>query len=73
MSIIGASATELLQRLDRGDISSVEITRAYLGWIARHDGQVQAFLHVDQDQALARARACDQQDRKSTRLNSSHT
>jgi aspartyl-tRNA(Asn)/glutamyl-tRNA(Gln) amidotransferase subunit A len=60
MSIIGATASELLQRLERGDLSAVETTTAYLDAIALNDPRVKAFLHVDWDDAIAQARAVDQ-------------
>jgi aspartyl-tRNA(Asn)/glutamyl-tRNA(Gln) amidotransferase subunit A len=59
MSIIGATAAELLLRLERGDVSSVEVTTACLDAIAARDAQVKAYLHVDRDRALAQAQAVD--------------
>lgn len=60
MSIIGATAGELLQRLERGDVSCVEVTTAYLDSIALNDNRIKAFLHVDWDYAMAQARAVDE-------------
>jgi aspartyl-tRNA(Asn)/glutamyl-tRNA(Gln) amidotransferase subunit A len=68
MSIIGATAVELLKRLDRGDVQSVEIVAAYLDEIARNDGRVNAFLHVDRERALAQARAIDEKRRAGERI-----
>jgi aspartyl-tRNA(Asn)/glutamyl-tRNA(Gln) amidotransferase subunit A len=45
--------------LDRGAISSVELTQALLNRIAAVDPQIRAFLTVTADQALAAARAAD--------------
>ncbi|MFN0055497.1 MAG: Asp-tRNA(Asn)/Glu-tRNA(Gln) amidotransferase subunit GatA [Planctomycetales bacterium] len=59
MSIIGATAGELLSRFERGDLTSVEATTALLDAIAVNDGRVQAFLHVDWDDAIGQARAID--------------
>ena len=39
------------------DISAVEVTQAHLDRIAKVDGQVHAFLHVDAEGALAAAAA----------------
>ncbi len=39
-----------------GDLSPVELVRAYLERIARLDGQLNAFITLTQDSALARAR-----------------
>ncbi|WP_456994241.1 Asp-tRNA(Asn)/Glu-tRNA(Gln) amidotransferase subunit GatA [Geodermatophilus sp. SYSU D01105] len=52
-------ATELGRRLAAGEVSSVELTRAYLDRIAAEDGAVGAYLHVDPEAALARAGEVD--------------
>ncbi|MBI5757078.1 MAG: Asp-tRNA(Asn)/Glu-tRNA(Gln) amidotransferase subunit GatA [Planctomycetales bacterium] len=59
MSILGATTNELRVRLERGDVTSVDVTTAYLDQIAVHDAQVQAFLLVDRDAALEQARDVD--------------
>ncbi len=59
MSLTEQSATELLQLLNQGKISSVELTQSYLDQIDAKDSQVGAFLHVDADAALARAADID--------------
>jgi aspartyl-tRNA(Asn)/glutamyl-tRNA(Gln) amidotransferase subunit A len=59
MSILQATATELLQRLQSGELSSVEITGEFLKQIDRHDGRVHAFLQLDAEGALARAGEID--------------
>ena len=56
MSLIDRSATALLTDLESRKLSSVELTRAYLDQIQKHDGKVKAFLLVDVDAALARAK-----------------
>ena len=53
------TATEHLADLTAGRISSVELTRAYLDQIDRHDSRVRAFLRVDPQAALARAEEID--------------
>ncbi|MDB5389158.1 MAG: gatA [Planctomycetaceae bacterium] len=60
MSIIGATAGDLLSRMDRGELSSVEVTTAYLDRIAEFDAKVGAFLSVDRDGALKQAAVVDQ-------------
>lgn len=60
MSILEHSATQLLDLLDRGELTSVEITRAYLDQIERRDGQVRAFLRVTRDDALRQAELVDE-------------
>jgi aspartyl-tRNA(Asn)/glutamyl-tRNA(Gln) amidotransferase subunit A len=58
------SLVEACRLLERGDISSRELTLAALERIAALDGQIHAFLHVDADGALQQA---DQADRKRKR------
>lgn len=45
--------------LRKGEISSVELTRAYLDRITALDAQIQAYLTVTEDQALAQAQDAD--------------
>jgi len=59
MSILGATTGELLARLDRGDVSAVEVTTAYLDQIASLDDRVGAFLHVEREGALQQAASVD--------------
>ncbi len=59
MSFLDHTATELVADLTAGRTASVELTRAYLDQIERHDGQVKAFLRVDPAAALARAEEID--------------
>jgi aspartyl-tRNA(Asn)/glutamyl-tRNA(Gln) amidotransferase subunit A len=59
MSLIEQSASQQLQALQAGAISSVELTRTYLDRIAAVDGRVGAFLRVDADGALAQAADVD--------------
>jgi aspartyl-tRNA(Asn)/glutamyl-tRNA(Gln) amidotransferase subunit A len=59
MSLTDLSASELIRDLHVRKLSSVELTRAYLDQIQQHDGKVKAFLLVDPDAALARAKEID--------------
>ncbi len=59
MSIAGATAGELLARMERGDITSADVTAAYLDVIDSHDGEVRAFVQVDRESALSQAREVD--------------
>jgi aspartyl-tRNA(Asn)/glutamyl-tRNA(Gln) amidotransferase subunit A len=59
MALIDQTATELLTQLSCGQITSVQLTRAFLEQIRRHDGTVKAFLRVDSQAALARAEEID--------------
>ncbi len=58
--LIRKSAAELAGLLAAGDITSVELTQAYLHRIAAVDGSINAFLHVNTDEALAVAGEVDQ-------------
>ena len=57
--ILTATAAELGRRIAARELTSVEVTRAFLDQIARVDGDVHAFLHVDAEGALAQAAAVD--------------
>lgn len=59
MSLVDESAVELLELLAKGEVLSVEVTRAYLDRIAAFDQKIGAFLRVDADAALARAEDVD--------------
>src|SRR4051812_17258406 len=59
MSILHRSATELLRDLESRSVSSVELTRRYLDQIREHDRKIKAFLLVDSDSALTRAKGID--------------
>src|SRR6478672_1852510 len=60
MSLIDRSAAELLSALQARRVASVELTRAYLDQIQKHDAKIKAFLLVDPDAALARAKEIDE-------------
>lgn len=59
MSIIGATTGELLSRLERGELTSVELTTAYLDRISQQDDRVAAFLTVNGEDALLQAADVD--------------
>ncbi|GAA3945766.1 Asp-tRNA(Asn)/Glu-tRNA(Gln) amidotransferase subunit GatA [Microbacterium soli] len=56
--IIRLQASELAEKLRAGEVSSVDATRAHLNRIAAVDGDVHAFLHVN-EHALAAAAEID--------------
>ncbi|HEV7222686.1 MAG TPA: amidase, partial [Pirellulales bacterium] len=68
MSLIAATAVELLGRLEAGEVSSAEVTRACLDQIKTHDAQVGAFLRDDSQRALEQAERIDQRRKKGERL-----
>src|SRR6185312_15612886 len=49
-----------LRDLEARKISSVDLTRAYLEQIQKHDAKIKAFLLVDPDAALAGAKEVDE-------------
>ncbi|PJE95907.1 Asp-tRNA(Asn)/Glu-tRNA(Gln) amidotransferase GatCAB subunit A [Streptomyces carminius] len=53
------TAAETAARIASGETSAVEVTEAHLARIEAVDEKVHAFLHVDREGALARARAVD--------------
>ena len=57
--LIHKSATELAGLVAAGEVSAVEVTRAHLDRIAAIDDRVHAFLHVDDEGALAAANHVD--------------
>ncbi|MDQ1550702.1 MAG: aspartyl-tRNA(Asn)/glutamyl-tRNA(Gln) amidotransferase subunit, partial [Actinomycetota bacterium] len=52
------TAAELAEKLDSGEVSSVEVTQSHLDRIAAVDGGVHAFLHLN-DKALETAASVD--------------
>ncbi len=55
------SVAELSRELESGKISSVELTREFLDRIKAEDGQYNSFITVTEDQAMADAKAADEQ------------
>ncbi len=64
MSLIDLSATQLLSQLESSEVTAVEVTRAFLDQIERHDAEVGAFLRVDSQAALRQAAEIDQKRRR---------
>ena len=56
--LISLSASTLAEKLQSGEVSSVEVTQAHLDRIAEVDGDIHAFLHISRD-ALATAAEVD--------------
>jgi aspartyl-tRNA(Asn)/glutamyl-tRNA(Gln) amidotransferase subunit A len=57
--LLKKSAAEIAAHVARGDVSAVEIARASLAAIAKHEPALHAFLYVDAEGALASAAAVD--------------
>ena len=60
-SLKNSSLTELSAGLKAGDFSSVELTQYYLDRIAKYDTDLNAFITVTEEQALAGAKTADEQ------------
>jgi aspartyl-tRNA(Asn)/glutamyl-tRNA(Gln) amidotransferase subunit A len=58
--LIHKTAAELSEMLAAGTTTSVEITQAHLDRIAAVDGDLNAFLHVNNEVSLAAAKASDE-------------
>ncbi|MBT4694185.1 MAG: Asp-tRNA(Asn)/Glu-tRNA(Gln) amidotransferase subunit GatA [Planctomycetaceae bacterium] len=59
MSIISKSATQQREMLRTGELTSVELTTAYLKQIKSRESAVKAFVHLDEQQALDAAQQVD--------------
>ena len=57
--LITLTAGQMAAKLQAGDITSVELTRAHLDRIAAVDGELNAFLHVNAEEALETAAEVD--------------
>ncbi len=62
--LIYTPATELLRRLQEGEISAVELTQAYVDAIATREQRIGAYLRVEAERALQQAIAIDDRRRK---------
>src|SRR5262245_58022345 len=58
------TACELLELMAKGDATAEAVTQSFLQSIRERDGRIRAFLHVDEAQALAQARAVDAKRRR---------
>ena len=62
------SAAEMASAFAKGEVSAVELTRAHLDRIAAVDGEVKAFLYVDEAGALSQAESVDQRRKSGEKL-----
>jgi aspartyl-tRNA(Asn)/glutamyl-tRNA(Gln) amidotransferase subunit A len=58
--VLDSSLAELQAALAAKEVSSVELTRAFLARIRQLDGALNAFVVVDEETSLAQARAADE-------------
>jgi aspartyl-tRNA(Asn)/glutamyl-tRNA(Gln) amidotransferase subunit A len=66
--MIERTATELSQRMARGEITSEAVTTEFLKSIKQRDEKVRAFLHVEESAALSQAAAVDAKRKRNERL-----
>ncbi|MBT7254101.1 MAG: Asp-tRNA(Asn)/Glu-tRNA(Gln) amidotransferase subunit GatA [Planctomycetaceae bacterium] len=59
MSIISKSATQQREMMRTGELTSVELTTAYLEQIRSRESAVKAFVHLDEQQTLDAAQQID--------------
>jgi len=62
------TASEILERQLRGDLTAEAITTSFLDNIEKTDGRVRAFLHVDDESALVTAREIDAKRKRGEKL-----
>ena len=67
MEICKLTVHELVDLLEKGEITSEEITRAYIDRIKEVDPKVKAYISVLEEDAIAKAKKIDE-DRKSGKL-----
>ncbi len=60
MTLYDLSLTELRKQLDAGEITSEQVTQEYLDHIAATNENINAFITICKEEALADARAADQ-------------
>lgn len=59
MELYELTVHELIEKLEKGEITSEEITKSYFDRIQEKDGQVKAYVSTLQEQALAKAKKID--------------
>ena len=62
--MLNSTLLELAGALEARQVSSVELTRQFLGRIARLNGELNAFITVDEERSLAQARRADERRAK---------
>lgn len=62
--LISKTIKELSEALDKKDVSSVEITKAYLAQVKKEEPKIHAFLAVTEKEALAAAAESDARRKK---------
>jgi aspartyl-tRNA(Asn)/glutamyl-tRNA(Gln) amidotransferase subunit A len=68
MDILNLSVKELSKKLASGELTSIEITKAYLEQIKKVDNDIHAFLTVSEKEALAAAQESDARRKEGSTL-----
>jgi len=63
MKLYESTVHELVDKLEKGEVTSEEIVRSYFDRIKEKDGQVKAYVSTLEEQAIAKAKQVDE-DRK---------
>ena len=59
MELYELTVHELIEKLEKGEITSEEITKSYFDRIKKKDGQVKAYVSILEEQAIAKAKQID--------------
>lgn len=68
MNLTGLTVKEISEKLKSGELTSVEVTKAYLERIKQVDGELHAFLTVTEKEAMAAAEKADARIKAGKRL-----
>jgi aspartyl-tRNA(Asn)/glutamyl-tRNA(Gln) amidotransferase subunit A len=58
--MLNKTVKELSEGLEAGEFSSLELSQYYLDRIKKHDGEINSFITVAEDEAIASAKAADE-------------
>ena len=64
MELYDYTVHELVEKLEKGEVTSVEITKSYFDRIKEIDPKVKAYVSLLEEEAIAKAKKVDE-DRKS--------
>mgnify|MGYP001540073925 CR=1 FL=1 len=68
MKITRMTLLELSDAMQRGDLPSREVTQAYLDRIHQVEGKVQAYISLNEEEALRQADECDKKRQKGEKV-----
>ena len=70
MKITRMTLLELSDAMQRGDLTSREVTQAYLDRIHQVEGKVQAYISLNEEEALRQADECDKKRQQGEKVSS---